>query len=355
MQGDTYRLLAEGNRIRNQVVLAPRGLIKDRNGELLAQNIASYNLFVTPFDLPKEGLENEVKDLAATLSIAEEDIWEKLKKIDRNSFQPSVVAQDLTQAQSILFETKKNQFIGFAVQNIPIRQYFNPLAFSHLLGYAGIISSAELEQHKTLDYQPADYIGKYGIELSYEKFFRGVNGQNQIEVDAKGNPVKVLGQIQPEPGNVVELNIDKGLQEELYKGFEKFSSQTKGAAVALNPKTGEVLALVSVPGFDNNLFAHGIKQADYQNLLNDKNLPLFTVILASWGIAFFEYCLQVPANRIGHETFSAAQLKTLQEAITFVVFIGFSLLYLQERPTTYDLAAFGLIFAGVAISILQPR
>jgi uncharacterized protein (DUF486 family) len=89
--------------------------------------------------------------------------------------------------------------------------------------------------------------------------------------------------------------------------------------------------------------------------LKYKNLPLFTVILASWGIAFFEYCLQVPANRIGHETFSAAQLKTLQEAITFVVFIGFSLLYLQERPTTYDLAAFGLIFAGVAISILQPR
>lgn len=89
--------------------------------------------------------------------------------------------------------------------------------------------------------------------------------------------------------------------------------------------------------------------------LKYKSLPLYTVILVSWGIAFFEYCLQVPANRIGHETFSAAQLKTIQEAITFLVFIGFSFVYLQERPTSYDLAAFGLIFAGVAVSIFQPR
>lgn len=89
--------------------------------------------------------------------------------------------------------------------------------------------------------------------------------------------------------------------------------------------------------------------------LKYKSLPLYTVILVSWGIAFFEYCLQVPANRIGHETFSAAQLKTMQEAITFLVFIGFSIVYLQERPTSYDLAAFVLIFAGVAVSILQPR
>ncbi len=89
--------------------------------------------------------------------------------------------------------------------------------------------------------------------------------------------------------------------------------------------------------------------------LKYKSLPLYVVILVSWGIAFFEYCLQVPANRIGHETFSAAQLKTMQEAITFLVFIGFSIVYLQERPTLYDLAAFGLIFVAVAISIFQPR
>lgn len=89
--------------------------------------------------------------------------------------------------------------------------------------------------------------------------------------------------------------------------------------------------------------------------LKFKSFPLYTVILVSWGIAFFEYCLQVPANRIGHEIFSAAQLKTMQEAITFLVFIGFSIVYLQERPTIYDLAAFGLIFVAVAISVLQPR
>lgn len=89
--------------------------------------------------------------------------------------------------------------------------------------------------------------------------------------------------------------------------------------------------------------------------LKYKHLPLYLVILISWGVAFFEYCLQVPANRIGHGYFSAAQLKTLQEAITFVVFIVFSIYYLQERPTTYDGIAFALIFAGVAVSVLQPR
>ena len=89
--------------------------------------------------------------------------------------------------------------------------------------------------------------------------------------------------------------------------------------------------------------------------LKYKSFPLYTVILVSWGIAFFEYCLQVPANRIGHSVFTAPQLKTIQEAITFVVFIGFSVVYLQEKPSPYDLAAFGLIFAGVAISVLQPR
>jgi uncharacterized protein (DUF486 family) len=89
--------------------------------------------------------------------------------------------------------------------------------------------------------------------------------------------------------------------------------------------------------------------------LKYKHLPIYLVILVSWGIAFFEYCLQVPANRIGHGYFSAAQLKTLQEDITFLVFIAFSILYLQERPTGYDAVAFVLIFAGVAVSILQPR
>ncbi len=89
--------------------------------------------------------------------------------------------------------------------------------------------------------------------------------------------------------------------------------------------------------------------------LKYKHLPLYLVILISWGVAFFEYCLQVPANRMGHGYFSAAQLKTLQEAITFVVFIIFSIWYLQERPTTYDAIAFALIFAGVAVSVLQPR
>lgn len=280
IRGGNFRLLAEGNRIRNQVVLAPRGLIKDRNGEDLAQNIASFNLVVTPFDLPKEGLDGEIADLAKTLNLDPVEISKIVNGTDRTSFQAIMVQQDISQAQSILFETESAKFVGFSIQNIPIRSYIDSPQFSHLLGYAGIVSSGELDNLKDEGYQPTDYVGKFGIELAYEKYLRGINGQNQIEVDARGNPINVLGQIEPQSGNILELNIDKGLQEQLYAGFQKFSGRAKGAAVAINPKNGEVLALLSLPGFDNNLFAHGIKQADYQNLLNDKNLPLFNRAIA---------------------------------------------------------------------------
>lgn len=280
MRGSNYRLLAEGNRIRNQTVLAPRGIIKDAYGEVLAQNTASFNLIATPFDLPKEGLDIEITELAKALNVDPEEIWKKVNVMDRTSFQPVTVLQDISKEQSILFETENAKFLGFSIQNIPIRQYIDAPMFSHLLGYAGIVSENELDSLKDEGYEPIDYIGKSGIELSYEKYLKGVNGQDQIEVDVRGNPIKILGEIEAEPGNIAELNIDKGLQKALFEGFQKFSTKAKGAAVAINPKNGQVLALLSLPGFDNNLFAHGIKQGEYQNLITDKNLPLFNRAIA---------------------------------------------------------------------------
>jgi penicillin-binding protein 2 len=139
----------------------------------------------------------------------------------------------------------------------------------------GPISPTERAKRQEEGYQVNDFIGKSGLELSYETELHGVHGQEQIEVNAFGKPVKFLGSIPPQAGASLILNIDKELQEQLYENFKKNSGNVKGAAIALNPKTGEVLALLSVPGFDNNLFAHGITTEQYKALLEDTTLPLF--------------------------------------------------------------------------------
>lgn len=272
MQGSDLKALAEGNRLRIQTIIAPRGYIVDRNGDQLARNTASFSLVVTPADVPKDGLDSIIEQLSTLLNIPKEDIHSKLTGLNRNSLQQITIKRGISQQESILFETKAAQFAGFSIKSIPIREYLNPEMFSHALGYTGVVSDVDLTDEKYADYDPNDFVGKSGIELSYEKYLRGTNGNTQVEVDASGRPIKVLGNVEPQPGNIVKLSIDNGLQQELYKSFPAGS---KGAAVAMNPKTGEILALVSVPGFNNNLFAPGISQKDYSDLLNNKNLPLF--------------------------------------------------------------------------------
>jgi penicillin-binding protein 2 len=277
MQGKDMRVLAEGNRLRIQTILAPRGYIVDRNGAQLARNTASFSLVVTPADVPKEGLDSVVEQISQLFNIPKEEITEKLKDLNRNSLQQIIIKRGITQQESILFETRAAEFAGFSIKSIPIREYLDPEIFSHALGYTGVISDSELKDLASSDYDINDFIGKSGIELSYEKYLRGINGNTQVEVDASGRPMKVLGNVDPQPGNIVQLSIDQGLQKQLYNSFPAGS---KGAAVAVNPKTGEILALVSAPGYNNNLFATGISQTDYQNLLNDKNLPLFNRAIA---------------------------------------------------------------------------
>ncbi len=280
MQGSNLKSMAEGNRLRIQTILAPRGYILDRYGEQIARNTASFSLIVTPGDVPQENLDATIDKVSSMFNMPRNDITDKLKDLNRNSLQQIIIKRDITQQESILFETNSADFPGFSVKSIPIREYLNPEIFSHALGYTGVISAEELSENADQDYDANDFIGKSGIELSYEKYLRGINGNTQVEVDASGRPMKELGNVEPTPGNIVSLNIDAGLQKQLYNSFTKAGPRTKGAAIAMNPKTGEVLALVSVPGFNNNLFAPGISKTDYQNLLEDKNLPLFNRAIA---------------------------------------------------------------------------
>lgn len=272
-QGPSLRAMAEGNRLRERLILAPRGQILDRYNEVLARSRASFRLVVTPLDVPKGQLETVVHAVAGALSLDEASMGDALKKFDPRSVQPLVLNPNLSREQAVLFETRALEFPGLSVETVPIREYTSSESFAHVLGTTGSIS--ENDPHlDTPGYSSLDVVGKTGIENTYEKVLKGVNGQDLVEVDASGAVVKSLGQIPSSPGNTVQTTLDKGLQEELYKQFAN-RPNSKGAAIALDPKTGEVLALVSYPGFNTNLFAEGITNADYQKLLQDPLLPLF--------------------------------------------------------------------------------
>jgi len=280
VQGSQFRALSESNRLRPQVILAPRGKILDRSGVELARNAASFNLVVTPFDLPKSGLDSEIRKLAADLQLDPAEVAKKISALDKTSIQPAVIEQNISQQQSILFATESSNFIGFSIEEIPARSYVDGSVFSDVLGYTGLLSPGDLAGKNANRYATEDYIGKLGIESQYEDFLHGQNGENLVEVDASGKLIDVLGQNPPVAGQTLVLNIDKDLQELLYQGLRDAPGSTRGAAVAINPKNGQVLALVSSPGFDNNLFVPGISSADYQTLLNDKNEPMFNRAIA---------------------------------------------------------------------------
>lgn len=280
VQGEKYRAMADGNRLRIQTILAPRGYIVDNHDEVIARNSASFSLVVTPIDLPAERADELIGRVAGMFGVPAEEIRAKLQKSGGNKLLPIVLKRGLNQEESILFETQAQELPGFDVASIPVRDYLHPEVFSHLLGYTGAINEQQYQELQDQGYAYDDLIGQSGIELTYENYLHGTNGNRQLEVDATGRPLKSLGGVDPAPGKIVKLNIDAGLQKKLYDEFISKSPNIKGAAVALNPKTGAVLALVSVPGFNNNAFAPGIGNADYQALLSDKRLPLFNRAIA---------------------------------------------------------------------------
>lgn len=280
IKGSSFRALSENNRVRSQPILAPRGLILDRNGKSLAQNTASFNLVAVPFDLPKQGLDNELQKLAEGLGLNLDDLRSKLANADKKSVQQILIAQNQSSEKSILFDTRSAEFPGFSMQKIPVRDYVEPEIFSHVLGFTGLISQADLKSIDPGKYESVDFIGKSGIESMYEKYLHGSNGQNLLEVDASGKLLNLLGENDPIPGQSLILNIDKELQDQLYSALKsRGNAKTKAAAVAMNPKNGQVLAFLSLPGFNNSLFARGISQEDYNKLLTDKSLPLFNRVI----------------------------------------------------------------------------
>lgn len=281
-QGFSYQEMSYRNSIRSVIIPAPRGFILDQFGAPLVNNIPSIDLVLTPLDVPEdEQARTSLKQELATLQVPQETIEKVFAELDPRSPKQVLLKQSISQDEALIFLEKGERLPGVTLFKTTQRNYINGPIFSHVIGYEGKIYENELKENP--EYHLTDTIGKQGIERSYENDLRGEYGFQQGEVDSLGRIKKDLGIIQPVPGSDVYLHIDADLQrkltDEMLRQLE-VAGIKKGAAVAIDPRNGAVRALVSIPSFDNNLFAKGIKQLEYSALTDNPDQPLFNRAIA---------------------------------------------------------------------------
>lgn len=280
VEGKEYREISEGNRIRIETIKARRGIIYDRNGTLLTRNVPNFTFALIPADIPEDSeLRNETfETIARILEIPLVELKQRLEDIPDYSYEPVEIEDQIDYDKALLLQVEIKGLPGAKLSIKDSREYLEPASTAHLVGYTGKITKAELSQNQDQDYLRTDVIGKTGLEYQYENILKGIDGKKRIEVDAFGKEKKLVASKDPESGDNLTLSVDLGLQKVLNESLNKMVKQTNssgGAAVALDPRNGEVLAIVSVPGFDSNEFVKGIDAEKFQDLLNNPNRPLF--------------------------------------------------------------------------------
>lgn len=277
-QGGFNRTLAESNRIRERTTQAPRGIIYDSTGKILATNDASFRLEIFPLDLPKNKDDRETifSNLSQIAQIPLAEIENDVNTKGLLSSDPIVLKENIDRDTAMLLEVKTNNLSGVAIEATPIRDYAEISGMSPILGYVGKITDQELKNNP--DYHLNEIIGKDGLEKTYQSTLRGRDGVNEIEVDSHGREQRLIAAIPPVPGNSLILSINQDLEAQMAQSLSKEMTTvgaSAGSVVAINPQNGAVLGMVSLPTYDNNLFAKGISNDDYQKLINDSQKPLF--------------------------------------------------------------------------------
>ena len=275
-QGEYFAKLADGNRIRLVSTSAPRGIIYDRNGTQLVNNRPAFTVELLPSLEPVSP--EVIERLSKLLNISVESINDKIAH--HSGFDPVTLKIDVTPEIISVIEEQQELYPGVFIDTKPIRNYIYKTEAAHALGYVSEISDDELEQKKKdgdESYKSGDIIGKFGLERKYDQYLRGIAGGEQVEVDVTGRPVQRLGMKNPISGASLTLTIDHNLQEATEKAMDEVMSGINAqaaAAVVLNPQTGEVLAMVSRPNYDPNLFALGISTKDWNAINNNPHYPL---------------------------------------------------------------------------------
>ena len=268
-----FHTLAEANRISVLPVVPNRGLILDRHGEVLAANYSAYTLEVMPSRVGN--LDKALDDLAMVIEIQPRD-RRRFKRLleESKNFESLPIRTRLTDEEIARFAVNRYRFPGFDIQARLFRNYPHGEVASHAIGYIGRINDTEVKKIESsglsANYKGTDHIGKLGIEGSYEMELHGTTGSRQVEIDAGGRPIRSLAHNAPQSGNNLTMTLDIKLQKIAEQSFADF----RGGLVAIDPRNGEVLALVSKPGFDPNLFVDGIDPVNWDLLNNSPDKPL---------------------------------------------------------------------------------
>ncbi|MBI3756278.1 MAG: penicillin-binding protein 2 [Deltaproteobacteria bacterium] len=262
-EGNKFKELSENNRVRLVRETAPRGLIMDRTGKVMVENRPAFHLAIIPEDV-KDWTKIKKVIPAIVNNISEEDIESRINQANgRPSFQAIKLKDDLTWEEIARVEAFRIDMPGIMLSIEPRRVYPFGDAVSHIIGYLGEIDEQQLKKLKKANYMSGDFIGKYGIEYQLEKYLRGISGGRQIEVDAMGREIKLLKKITPAQGYNVYLTIDMDAQLAASKAMK----DKVGAVIAMDPQNGKILAAVSTPSFDPNLFSAGIEKQQWNDLI----------------------------------------------------------------------------------------
>ena len=272
-----YVMQSEENRLRPIPLPAPRGIIYDRHGEVIAENLPAYSVSITAPSV--DSLRNALAQLAPTLQLGQNDINNAVRRYRRAPTRPTVILPDATIDIVSVLEEHRLDFPRLIIQSVPKRYYPDGPSVASFVGYTGEITESDLNDPKYASYKPGQQVGKAGLEKQYEGILHGKEGVRFDEVDARGRPVRGEGprpDLNPEGAPPLFTNIDLDLQK-FTVGI--FADSLQGGAIAIDPNTGEVLALYSAPSWDPNKFTGGIPVEYYKQLLGDKRRPLVNKVI----------------------------------------------------------------------------
>jgi penicillin-binding protein 2 len=264
-----YRELAENNRIRTLSIAAPRGLVTDRRGNILAENKPAFRIVVTMG--PSSGTIEEIsRSLAALLQVGETDIRQKLSR-PRAAYQPVTIKSKASFADVAAVEARRLEMPEVSVEVVPVRSYPQAESAAHVVGRVGEVTDRQLRQPAFADFEPGRVVGQSGLEALYNDALTGTDGLRRVVVNSRGVEVSLSEDQPARAGGAVELTLSADLQAAMERAFK----DQAGSAVALDPFTGEILGMVSSPGFDPNSFSSGIERSLWDRLSRDPETPLF--------------------------------------------------------------------------------
>jgi penicillin-binding protein 2 len=279
VHGAYYRELAEQNRVVRVPVTADRGIVYDRTGIVLARNQPGFAVSVIPADLPRASQDEVASRLAPFVERTSDEIAKAIaQQRERNPYEPvKLSTRPLARDTALLLVERAELYPGVSVTADSVRQYTAGPLYAPILGYTGPITEEELAEREGGPYLLQDVIGKTGIEWQYESYLRGTLGWREVERDASLRELRTLALVPPKPGNDLVLTIDDRLQRLLNAELEKGVKEdkfTQAVGIALDPQNGEVLAMVSIPAYDNNAFIQGVTNAQMKAWISDSRHPL---------------------------------------------------------------------------------